>query len=97
MIMTKHATKRMAQRGIKLRDAGLIEFIGTPVDDGYLVRAKDCQAAEREIKKLLSRIRRLQGKRLVTAEGRILTAFHASRRQERRLLRHALECDLEDT
>jgi hypothetical protein len=93
MIMTKHATTRMAQRGIQLKDAELIELIGTPVNDGYLVRAKDYQAAEREIKELLARMRRLQGKRLVTAEGRVLTAFHASRREERRLLRHSDKCD----
>jgi hypothetical protein len=55
MMMTKHAKRRMAQRGIKLKDAELIEIIGTPVDDGYLVLTKDCQSAEREIKQLLDR------------------------------------------
>jgi len=79
MMMTKHAKRRMAQRGIKLRDAELIEIIGTPVDDGYLVRTKDCQSAEREIKQLLHRIRRLEGKRLVTANGTLVTAFHITR------------------
>jgi hypothetical protein len=96
MMMTKHATKRLAQRGIRLKDAELIELIGTPVDDGYLVRTKDCQSAERTIKQLLARIRRLEGKRLVTANGSLVTAFHASRREERRLLRRSHEGDLEN-
>jgi hypothetical protein len=94
LIFTHHAAVRMAQRGIPLRDAELIALIGTEVDDGYLVRAKDCQRVEREIKLLLGRIKRLQGKQLVTSEGRIVTAFHASPRQEARLLRDAPECDL---
>jgi len=96
MMMTKHAKRRMAQRGIKLRDAELIEIIGTPVDDGYLVLTKDCQSAEREIKQLLDRVRRLEGKRLVTANGKLVTAFHIRRREERRLLRRSHKRDLED-
>jgi hypothetical protein len=96
MMMTKHAKRRMAQRGIKLKDAELIEIIGTPVDDGYLVRTKDCQSAEREIKQLLDRIRRLEGKRLVTVDGKLVTAFHIRRREERRLLRRSHKRDLED-
>jgi len=94
--LTDHAAIRMAQRGIPQRDAELIALIGTEVDDGYLVRARDCQVAEREIKGLLQRIRRLQGKRLVTADGRIVTAFQVSRRQERRLLRYSHERNLND-
>ena len=96
MMMTKHAKRRMAQRGIKLKDAELLEIIGTPVDDGYLVRTKDCQSAEREIKQLLDRIRRLEGKRLVTVDGKLVTAFHIRRREERRLLRRSHKRDLED-
>ena len=86
----------MAQRGLPLGDAELIPLVGTEVDDGYLVRSKDIQALEREIKNFLTRIRRLEGKRLVTVEGRVVTAYRATRRQERRLLRRAHECALND-
>jgi hypothetical protein len=95
MIVTRHAAIRMAQRSIRLQDADLIALLGTKVDDGYLVREKDCQAAEHFIKKVLDRIRRLRGKRLVVSDGRVLTAFHASSRQERRLLRAAEERDFQ--
>jgi hypothetical protein len=97
LMPTQHGAVRMAQRGIPARDAELIALIGTEVGDGYLVRCKDVQAAEREIKHLLARIRRLEGKRLVTADGRIITAYQATRRQQRGLLRRAHESDLRET
>jgi hypothetical protein len=85
----------MAQRSIPMRDADLIALVGTKVEDGYLVRDRDCQAVEHIIKKVLERIRRLRDKRLVVADGRIVTAFHASGREQRRLMRNAYERDLE--
>ena len=94
LIPTQHAVVRMEQRGIPAQDAELIVLIGTEVDGGYLVRSKDVQAAEREIKRLLARIRRLRGKRLVIAEGRIITAYQATCRHQRGLLRRAHESDL---
>jgi hypothetical protein len=83
-----------AQRGVSLADAELIILVGTEVSDGYLVRRQDYQRVERELKGFLDRVRRLQGKRLVSANGRIVTVYHASPRRERRLLRNAYECDL---
>jgi hypothetical protein len=86
----------MAQRGLSIKDAELIALIGTKVTDGFLVRAQDCQQIERELKGLINRVRRLQGKRLVVANGRIVTAYRASQWNERRLLRSAQERDLHD-
>lgn len=94
--LTRHAIERLAQRGMSASDVELIELIGSEVPDGYLVSAKDRQAVEHELRKLIQRIRRLEGKRVVVAEERIVTtAFHASRREERRLLRCAAERNLE--
>ena len=92
--LTDHASVRMAQRNVSLPDAALITLIGTEVSDGYLVRTQDCQQIEMQLKRFLDRIRRLKGKRLVVAEGRIVTAYQASMRKERRLLRNAQERDL---
>jgi hypothetical protein len=89
-----HATVRMAQRSIDLKDAELIALIGTEVEDGFFVRAKDYLKVETQLKKLLKRSARLIGKRLIVANGRIITAYHASRSHQRRLLRNAHECDL---
>jgi hypothetical protein len=80
-VLSDHATVRMAQRSISLPDAELITLIGTEVSDGYLVRAHDYQQIETQVKRFLGRVQRLQGKRLVVAEGRIVTAYRASRRK----------------
>jgi hypothetical protein len=94
LILTGHAAMRMAQRGIKFRDSELIALIGTEVEDGYLVRIKDYQEVEKFLRRLLDRFRRIVGKRLIVADGRIVTAYHASRTYQRRLLRNARESDL---
>ena len=91
---TQHAELRMAQRGLSIQDTELIALIGTEVSDGYFVRAQDYHEIERQLKRLIDRVRRLQGKRLVVAEGRIVTVYQASLRKERRLLRDAQERDL---
>jgi hypothetical protein len=87
--LTRHALIRMAQRGFQADDSDLIKLFGTPVEDGFLVLSKDCQAVERELKRLQDRIRRLSGKRLVVAGDRVVTAYHARPAKERRLLRRA--------
>jgi hypothetical protein len=79
----------MAQRGIGSDDLELITMIGTEVEDGYLVREKDFQALDHEVKQWLQRARRLVGKRLVVDSGRVVTAYHADRGKKRRLLRGA--------
>jgi hypothetical protein len=96
LTLTAHAAVRIAQRGITSKDAELIALIGTKVDGGYLVRTKDYQQVERELKSLLNRVRRLVGKRLIIADGQIITAYHASVQTRRRLLRYANESDLCD-
>ncbi len=92
--LTIHAAVRMAQRSMNMKDCELIALIGTEVDDGYLVRDKDYQEVEKQLKKVLQRFRRVVGKRLIVAEGRIVTAYHASKKYERQLLRGAYESDL---
>jgi hypothetical protein len=96
LTLTGHAAVRMAQRGIDSKDAELIVLVGTEVDGGYLVRTKDYQEVESALKALLDRLRRLVGKRLIVADGKIVTAYHASKNYQRHLLRSAQESDLCD-
>jgi hypothetical protein len=86
---TQHAVERLAQRGIPATDVDLILAIGSEVDDGYFVRAKDCEALERELNALRDRVRQLKGKRLVISNGQQVTGYHADEREDRRLLRKA--------
>jgi hypothetical protein len=96
LTVTRHGGVRLAQRGIGLQDAELIVQIGTEVDGGYLVLVKDYQEVERQVKEFLARCRRVVGKRLVVAEGQIVTAYHPAKRYQRRLLRNAYESDQSD-
>lgn len=85
--ISTHAFARMAQRGIQPDDVDLILALGTEVDDGVLVRRKDVAVIEREMKALLKRLRRIEGKRLVVANGHLVSAFHATEREQSRLLK----------
>jgi hypothetical protein len=92
--LTDHALCRASQRGLARPDLDLILALGTEVEGGFLVTAKDAQAAERKLKLLMSWVRRLKGKRVVIEENRIITAYHVRPRKERSLLRGAEEREL---
>jgi hypothetical protein len=87
--ISQHALTRMSQRAFQEDDLDLIRMIGTEVNDGFMVLNRDRQAAERVLKALLQRIRRLDGKRIVVAGGRVVTVYHAHETKQRRLLRRA--------
>jgi hypothetical protein len=93
---TRRGGVRMAQRGVGIKDAELIVQIGTEVEGGYLVLAKDYQEVERQVEEFLARCRRVVGKRLIVADGQIVTAYYASRRYHRQLLRDAHETGLSE-
>jgi len=84
---TTHAVARMSQRGIRADDLELIQEIGTEVEGGYLVLEKDFQAYDCQLKRMRERVRRLVGKRVVVEGDRVLTAYHAEARKQRRLIR----------
>jgi len=84
--LTRHAILRMSQRGVGLDDIEVIKSIGTEVEGGDLVRRKDVEAFEHQIKKLGDWARRLEGKRVVVNDDIIVTAYHARQTKQRRLL-----------
>jgi hypothetical protein len=94
-IMTEHALIRMAQRGLRLKDAELIELVGSQLEDGFIVLDQDYRQLEADLKKILEAARRVRGKRLVVAEGRVITAYYPSKKRQRRLLRDGYESELE--
>ena len=85
--LSDHAIQRMAQRSIHASDIDLIMAIGSEVRDGILVSRKDCENLEKSLKSLLNRVRRLEGQRLVLSQGRVVTAYHASKIEKHKLLR----------
>ena len=87
-MLTNHAAIRMAQRGFTNHDIDIIQQIGIAVDGGYFMREKECREAERNLKKLLYRLRKLEGARLVMANNQVITAYHAAKTKTQRLLRN---------
>ncbi len=87
LALTNHAGVRMAQRGLLPSDIDLIMAIGSEVEDGVFLRRKDVQVFERAVRCLLGRVKKLEGKRLVVTNGYLVTAFHASPREQHRLMR----------
>ena len=85
--MTTHAVTRMAQRAILPSDLEIILAFGSEVEGGILVRAKDVECAERALRNLLKRVQKVRGKRLVMADGCLVTAYHATDREQHRLMR----------
>ena len=87
LAVTKHARKRLAQRSMGQIDIDLILRIGTEVEGGLLVRRKDFEAFAVSMQATVEHARRLVGKRVVIADGHLVTAYHATRSDERKLLR----------
>ena len=92
--LTRHAVARMVQRSMRDDDLLLIQLIGTEVEDGYLVRNCDCEAAMHALKRLQEQIRRLNGKRSVIASGRVVTVYRARKTTQRKLIRNVGQRDL---
>ena len=87
LALSHHAMLRMAQRGFRADDIDLILELGTEVEGGVLVRRKDVEYLERTLRALLKRLKRIEGKRVVVAEGCLVTAYHAEPYEQARLLR----------
>ncbi len=87
MDYTLHAQKRLRQRGLYPADIDLVLVHGTETRDGYYLRERDIDHAKEQIKKLLDRLDRLAGTYVVMKNDKIITAYHPSRKKEKRILR----------
>lgn len=85
--LTNHANERLSQRGMTLADAVMIVDFGTEVDGGFIFLEKNCDALECELRATLRKVRRLRGKRVVLKGTNLVTAFHATNRTMRKLVR----------
>jgi len=84
--ITRHATVRLAQRGLSMADAEMIVKFGTEVEDGFIFLGKNCADLEGELKAALQQVRHLRGKRVVLEDGHLVTAYHATRKTTHKLL-----------
>ncbi|GFZ98752.1 hypothetical protein GCM10010923_03720 [Blastomonas marina] len=86
--ISRHARTRMAQRGLREADIDLILRLGSEVEGGILVRRKDFERYAAGLRDQLRRAERLVGKRLVMADDTLVTAYHSSGTDTKRLLQN---------
>lgn len=86
--ISRHAQTRMAQRGLREADIDLILRLGSEVEGGILVRRKDFERYAAALRDQLRRAERLVGKRLVMADDTLVTAYHSSEADAKRLLQN---------
>ncbi|AXX97329.1 hypothetical protein BAR1_04925 [Profundibacter amoris] len=87
--LTKHATTRMQQRGLRYTDMDLLLRTATQVSpDAYMLTRKD---AKREIairKDEIQRLERLKGRKVVIDGAAILTYYPSCEADQKRTLRY---------
>ena len=87
MQLSKHATRRMQQRGRSEHDVALITMYGTRTRDGYLLRGRDTNMHIRALKREIMRLERLKDWAVITGDGgAVVTLYPANRRKQRTML-----------
>lgn len=86
---TRHAEKRMRQRGLRDTDIPLMMNAATALaDDALLMTNADIAREIAECKRKIQQLERLRG--VVVVAGRtVVTAYHSRRSNQRRALRRA--------
>lgn len=91
-VLTRHAEKRMRQRGLRNCDLSLLLDAATPLaDDAWLLTAAD---ADREIarrKREIEHLQRLRGCKVVVSGDAIVTVCHMRPTAVRSALRRGRE------
>jgi hypothetical protein len=79
---SKHAARRVRQRGLRDRDVRLVIECRTPVaGDGIVLLESDARREIARRKREIQARERLRGCKVVICEGTIVTCYHAHRRQ----------------
>ncbi len=87
---SKHAARRVRQRGLRDRDVELAVECGTPIaGDGIVLLDSDVRREIARRKREIQAFERLRGCKVVVSEGTIITCYHTGRRQPARVHRGA--------
>lgn len=88
LALSKHADRRMRQRGLRLADLDLMLMCASEIgEDVYFLSRKD---AEREIqrrKREIQILERLRGQKVVVADETVVTCYRSGRSDQKRLFR----------
>ena len=81
VVYTRHAEKRMRQRGMRTDDIALVLACGTQIDDdAYLLR-------DRDVRQSIEALQRLRNRKVVVREGAVVTAYPSRPEHRKRALR----------
>ena len=83
MEYTVHAEARMQQRGFTASDLELIQRVGEPIGDGFVLTKKSINARTRELKRELQRLEHLRNACVIERDGRLITVFNVNPRNLR--------------
>mgnify|MGYP004000973729 CR=1 FL=1 len=90
--LSKHATERMQQRGVRLSDVDLILHCASEIgDDVYFLSRNDAEREIRRRKIEIQALERLCGLKLVVAGDTAVTCYRSTRRDQNRTLRKGRE------
>ena len=88
---TRHAQARCNHRAFTVDDIELIRTFGTEIPDDanevYYMRKKDISVALGILKRLIQRLDKLAGSTTVLSGDEVITAYRATNKAEKRLLR----------
>ncbi len=88
--LSNHAEIRMNQRGIRQSDIDLIMNFGEQIaPDAIMMTKRRALNLIEDFKSKIHAIERLTNKKLIIEDGKIITAYHSAKTQQRKDLRRA--------
>ena len=85
--LTDHARSRLQQRGFREGDVGLVVTFGTPGRGGrFLLRARDVDAATRDLKRLMADLERPRNSVVLVEDDSVVTVYRSATGRARRPL-----------
>lgn len=88
--ISNHAEIRMSQRGFKPSDVDFILDFGDQITpDAIMLTKRAAAKLIQDFKSKIQQIERLTNKKLVVESGKIVTAYHSSKAQQRKDSRKA--------
>jgi len=86
--ITAHAKTRMQQRSLRDNDMDLLLNTASQISpDAYLVTKRDVAREVATRKREIQRLERLQGFKIVVAEGSIITCYRSQSTDQKRTIR----------
>ncbi len=83
---TRHVEERARQRGFKAGDLDLVAQLGTPTQDGVVLRRRDVDQVRSVLRRLLGDLERLEGSAVIIQEDAIVSVYRPERKKMRRML-----------